>query len=116
MTYQQALTEIGVDTESTLNRFSGNSALMEKFIRGFATDKTTEALRTSIAAKDFSAIERDAHTLKGISGNLGFFRLFEQTSALVTALRGKRFEDAEKLYPAVLQTCDQILTILAKIS
>jgi len=52
MTFTEAITEIGVNTEETLRRFSGNKDLMEKFIRKFPQDNTISDLEAAIAAKN----------------------------------------------------------------
>ena len=115
MTFTEALTQIGVNTEETLRRFSGNSALMEKFIRKFPQDNTIISLEAAIAAKDYSAIEETAHTLKGVSGNLGFMQLYELSSALVNAVRAKDFTTADQLSSKVTEKCHSIIDTLAKI-
>src|SRR5574344_654627 len=77
MTYEQVLKQIDVNTEETLQRFSGNKELMEKFIKKFPEDNTTDELEKAIKAKDYKAIEDTAHTLEGQSDNLGFTKLYE---------------------------------------
>lgn len=115
MTFNEAITKIGVNTEETLRRFSGNSDLMEKFIRKFPQDKTLEGLEAAIAAKEYPSIEETAHTLKGVSGNLGFTELYELSAALVTAVRAKDFAKADELCPKVTQTCHAVRDILSQI-
>jgi HPt (histidine-containing phosphotransfer) domain-containing protein len=115
MTFNEAITEIGVNTEETLRRFSGNAGLMEKFIRKFPQDNTLQSLEAAIAAKDYQAIEETAHTLKGVSGNLGFTKLYELSAALVTAVRAKDYAKADELSPQVTEKCHEVLDTLAKI-
>ncbi len=103
MTYEQVLKQIDVNIEETLQRFSGNKELMEKFIKKFPEDNTTEDLENAIKAKDYKAIEDTAHTLKGLSGNLGFSKLFELSSALVNAIRANDFSTADTLSPKVIE-------------
>ena len=115
MTFNEAITEIGVNTEETLRRFSGNAGLMEKFIRKFPQDNTLPQLEAAIAVKDYTAIEETAHTLKGVSGNLGFTQLYELSAALVNAVRAKDFATADELSPKVTARCHVVLDILSKI-
>jgi HPt (histidine-containing phosphotransfer) domain-containing protein len=115
MTYEEALQEIGVDISVILNRFSGNNGLMEKFVRKFPQDNTFNELKAAIAAKKYDDIETTAHTLKGVSGNLGFTELYTQSAALITAIREKRFADADKLCPVVVEICGKINDILSQI-
>jgi len=115
MTFTEAITEIGVNTEETLRRFSGNKDLMEKFIRKFPQDNTISDLEAAIAAKNYQSIEETAHTLKGVSGNLGFTQLYELSSALVNAVRAKDLATADQLCPKVTGRCHTVINILKKI-
>ena len=112
MTYEQALTQIGVDKEETLQRFSGNEELMKKFIKKFPQDKTTSELEKAALEKDYKAIEETAHTLKGLSGNLGFSKLFELSSALVNAIRAKDYYTADQLSPKIIDLSHSIQNTL----
>lgn len=115
MTFNEAIMKIGVNTDETLRRFSGNEALMEKFILKFPQDTTLDNLEAAIKSKDYKAIEETAHTLKGLSGNLGFTQLFEQSAALVTAVRSSDYAKADELCPQVTATAHKIREIIAQI-
>ena len=63
----------GVDAASGLKRVAGNRvlyrSLLEKFVEG--QSGTPEAIRAALGAGDHGLAERLAHTLKGVSGNIG---------------------------------------------
>ena len=63
----------GVDAASGLKRVAGNRALyrslLEKFVEGQAG--APDAIRAALRAGDHGLAERLAHTLKGVSGNIG---------------------------------------------
>src|SRR5574344_2484752 len=115
MTFNEAINTIGVNTEETLRRFSGNQALMEKFIRKFPQDTTLESLEAAIASKDYKSIEETAHTLKGLSGNLGFTELYELSTALVTAVRTSDYAKADGLSPQVTSKAHTLRDIISQI-
>jgi len=63
----------GVDVASGLKRVAGNEALyrslLEKFVEGQAG--APDAIRAALGAGNHGLAERLAHTLKGVSGNIG---------------------------------------------
>ena len=86
----------GVDIDGALRRFSGNSALYEKFLKKFLTDST------------FSQIT------KAFEGaNLGMDRLFNISSFMVDHIRADRFDEAAEAYPELEEAYKEICRILA---
>lgn len=112
MTIDEALVALKINREETLARFSDNLELLTYFIRKFPTDETYPALLKSMEAKDWPKIETDAHTLKGLSGNLGFSELYKLSTALVQAVREKKYDVAEKLEPELINSCNEIIKII----
>lgn len=64
-------------------------ALVERFIGKFLDDGSFSELASAMAAGQTEAAFRAAHTLKGVSANLGFEQLRQSASALTEFLRGK---------------------------
>lgn len=78
---QTELEGAGVNVEETLRRFMNNEMLMIKFLRKFVDDENMNKLRTLIADKHYNEVLPVAHTLKGVSGNLGllnYMRFFPE--------------------------------------
>lgn len=71
---QTELEGAGVNVEETLRRFMNNEMLMIKFLRKFVDDENMNKLRTLIADKHYNEVLPVAHTLKGVSGNLGLIK------------------------------------------
>ncbi|MDE6435716.1 MAG: Hpt domain-containing protein [Lachnospiraceae bacterium] len=92
---KQKLVESGVDVEGTLHRFMGNEALFMKFLTKFKSDPNYENLKTSLDNEDFEAAFRAAHTLKGVSANLGLTPITQPVSALTELLRGKEASEVD---------------------
>ena len=67
-----ALTEAGINVDDALERFMGNEMLLERFWKKFGTDKSFADLLDSVSRGDRETALRAAHTLKGVSGSLGF--------------------------------------------
>jgi HPt (histidine-containing phosphotransfer) domain-containing protein len=90
MELEQLLAELGVNKDEIMNRFMGNMDLYEKFMRKFPEDESYQQLETAMKDQNLEMMERSSHTLKGISGNLGFQTLFRQCDAFVQEIRGNR--------------------------
>jgi len=63
----------GIDSASGLRRTAGNRDLYAELLRRFAEgwEEGEKKIRASLALGDRKGAERDAHTLKGLAGNLG---------------------------------------------
>ena len=111
----ETLRAFGVDVEATIARFGGNEALLMRFLTGFSNDKTMQSLRDAVAAGDLEAMKVAAHSLKGLTGNLGLTPLFNASSELMNALRqGETNTDA--LYQRVCAEYDNTLIMLAALA
>ena len=82
----------GVDFEMTLNRFSNNEGLLERFVKKFPNDKTFEELNAAVSGKRYGDVERSAHTLKGIAANLGFQYLSDLSAEVVNLVRSEHYD------------------------
>ena len=84
MEFQELCGRLSVDYAATLARFSGNEGLFRRFLLRFPSDGTFAKLQ---AAGDLTGMETGAHTLKGVSANLGLSRLQTACDQLVQAIR-----------------------------
>ena len=112
MNLQELGTVIDIDIKGSLERFSNFEPMYIKYLKRFLTEPTYAALKEAIAAQDFKGIETQAHTLKGICGNLGFTTLFDMFNKVVQAVRAGDNDLALKLCaqaePEVQKVCDAI--------
>lgn len=75
-----------------------NEMLMIKFLRKFVDDENMNKLRTLIADKHYNEVLPVAHTLKGVSGNLGLIKLYEIFSRMCQDCRNDQYEDLDGLF------------------
>ena len=59
-----------IDVESALGRLAGNRKLLDTLLKKFANESFLEQLNNEVAAKDFAAAAKTAHTIKGVASNL----------------------------------------------
>lgn len=88
MNMTETLEALGVDVAATLNRFSNNAPLLEKFVRKYPQDGTFQQIIAAMNERDHRGLENAAHTLKGLAANMGFAKLSKECDVIVKALRG----------------------------
>ena len=115
MELNEILVEAGFPYDEILYRFSGNEGLLKKYLLKFPQDPTFQELKHNVEMGDYVSVETSAHTLKGVSANLGFEKLSEICAQMVMAVReGENekitplFHIAQEEYDAVLQCLKQI--------
>ena len=85
---------IGSDFDEIFKRF-GNEQLILKFVKSFEKDKSFSELCEGFEEKDIEKAFRAAHTLKGVSVNLGFSELYAASSELTEVLRANLSKDKD---------------------
>ena len=95
------LERYGVNFEQTLPRFVGDEDFYEECFLAFLPDENFALLENAVAAGEYEKAFQYAHTLKGVSGNLGLTHFYQAVSLLTEALRGKRYDEVPGLYKAV---------------
>ena len=84
---KEGLISQGVDYNTALERFMGKDDLYERFLVKFLDDENFSKLGENIKAGNIGEAFKCAHTLKGLSGNLGFDNLLEEDVRIVEILR-----------------------------
>ena len=79
----------GFDTNGSLKRIGGNLKLYCSLLAQFADrqSQTPESIRLALTRSDFLAAERIAHTVRGISANLGAVHLSKVSATLESSFR-----------------------------
>ena len=109
---RKRLMQAGADIDGALERFMGNEGLYTRFARGFREDMNYNALLKAMEAGDVKAAFNAAHTLKGVTGNLSFNRLYERVSEVVEPLRREDLEEAGKKLPALTDAYEELIRVL----
>ena len=79
----------GVDTQSGLARVGGKVAVYRKILRQFANSQADAParIRNALASGDRVTAEREAHTIKGVAGNIGAEEVQAAAKRLEAAIR-----------------------------
>lgn len=100
MTIQECYEALGGDYEEVVGRLY-SEALVKKFVGKFLSDQSYQLLESSLNAEDYEEAFRAAHTLKGVSQNLSFTRLYQSSHEITEALRTKQYDQAVQLFAKV---------------
>ena len=100
MTIQECYAALGGDYGEVLGRLY-SEALVRKFIGKFLSDQSFQLLDDSMKAGNYEEAFRAAHTLKGVSQNLSFTRLYQSSHEITEALRTKDYDLAARLLQKV---------------
>ena len=78
-------------------------------------DQLAHALEAALAAQNWEAAFRAAHTLKGVAQNLGLETLYKAAATLTDAVRGPKPLADASLWPPVQQAHQQVLQAVAQL-
>lgn len=108
------LASIGVDTDAALTRLARNERVYKKVLCNFLSDTNFKELEKSIESKDYEKIMFFAHSLKGISGNLGMEPLFRKLDKLVKKIHNNDFGNIDNLFLQISDIYHSIYAIIEK--
>lgn len=103
---------IGVDIDSTLERFMNNEAIYEKFLKKFLADTNFECLERSMGEKNYEEALKYAHTLKGVGGNLGLTDIFKITETMVAKFRNNNLEGIDDDFAALKANYNDVVAVI----
>lgn len=106
MTIQECYAALEGDYQEVLGRLY-SEALVTKFVGKFLADQSYQLLESSLKAGDYDEAFRAAHTLKGVTQNLSFTKLYKSSHEITEALRTKDYDRAVQLLPQVTADYDQ---------
>lgn len=85
----------GADVKGIDERFLGDRELFERCLEEFMGETSFADLERSLADTRYEDAFLAAHTLKGVSGNLGLVPFYDAICTLVESLRAKDFSHVE---------------------
>lgn len=93
--FRKQMEENGADVETTLKRFMGKESMYMKYVMKFLDDENFGKIQESLKNQDYEAAFSGAHTLKGVTANLGLNPINAAASELAELLRGKAPKDVD---------------------
>ena len=89
----------GMDIKSALGRVAGNEKLLRKLLGRFVETQSDATLRikAAIEDKDIETATREAHTIKGLAGNIGADLLFKLAEELENMFKRGDLNDLDRI-------------------
>lgn len=103
-----------LDIPSAKERFMENEALYKKFLFKLPENTLLNDLEQHLAEGNLEEAFRDAHTMKGMLGNLSMYKVMEAASKVTEKLRAntppedEEMEELRTTYKAALSVVDEI--------
>lgn len=87
------LSKVGLNCSEMIHKFMDSEEMFLKYFKKFfeAADAVVEELFDAIRTDDHSAIENRAHALKGLSGNIGLYGVYDPAKNIVDEIRANNF-------------------------
>lgn len=94
---KRELADVGLDTEEMIARFMDSEDMFRKYFLKFfdSASDVVEQLRLAVREGDLAQIERSAHALKGLAGNIGLGGVFGPAQKIVNDLRAGKTDSYE---------------------
>ncbi len=108
----------GVNVEDGVNRIGGSTAAYVKVLRTFINRNKgfKEQVKDALNSNDRQGAVRLAHTLKGVSGNIGAMALFELSRDLETCLKKEGALDMNRVDKCLDITDNELARTITAIS
>ncbi len=114
MSLTDEITKFGVDKEDALKRFLNNQQLFEKMLKKLPNQIRTLPVMEFIDSGDYDQATKNAHTLKGVTGNLSVTPLYKGYTEVVSLLRDNEHEKAAQRYREMLPDIENIIKCIEK--
>lgn len=112
---KEQLKTAGVDLDGAMERFMGNEKLYENYLRKFTTGSHFQDLESALSQNDWAQALAISHNMKGVSGTLGFTRLFELLGSQVTMLRQDDNTSAAALMEEIMTEYRRLLGVAGNV-
>lgn len=114
--FKEIFSAYGGDYDATIARFMGSEAMYLRILPMLFQDENLEKLGGSLRDGDSEAAFVAAHTLKGVTGNLGLSPLYQAVCEMVEALRTKSDADYSALYGVIADEFEKVRRLEAALT
>lgn len=102
----------GINIHGALERFMGNEAMLERYLRKFLTEKSYVGLEEAIAAGDREAAGVAAHSLKSVCGTIGCDAMQKLVLRQEQCMRSGNWDEAVRMMPEIAANYRKICAVL----
>lgn len=108
------LEKVGVNFEVIMERFSNNTNVYLSFVNKFSQDKSYAMFLEYLNKGDIEKAADQIHNIKGLSGNLGFNKLYLVCDKILYKLRNDSQEGLEEMVNELKTDYEEVITIINK--
>lgn len=114
---RRELRDVGLDVDEQTARFMDDEDMFIKYFHKFfeSADGVVDQLRTAAAAGDLGEVERTAHALKGLAGNIGLGGVFGPAQKIVSDLRAGKTDSYQVDFQQLFYSYAAALTVSRKL-
>lgn len=116
MSLLEELAENGADINDGLARMMNNQALYERLLKKLPDSIAEQEVLSFIDSGDIETATKNAHTIKGVTGNLSISPLYKNYTEIVNLLRSNKVEEARKLYVETVPVQKKFIELIQKYS
>lgn len=102
----------GIDVNDALERFMGNDALLERFLKKFLSEKSYEGLVRAIEENDPETARVSAHSLKSVCGTIGCTAMRQLVLKQEQLIKNGQWDQAVALMPEISENYQSICAVL----
>lgn len=111
----EALKQYGIDFVDAMDRFDNNAELYQRLALKYLNDTHYDDLVAALEVQDYKEAYAQAHSLKGVAGNLSFTDVYDEASLISRFLFEGEAEAAEKPMPALGEAHKKVIELLEKV-
>ena len=104
----EKLKSLGCNVEEGLARCMNNEAFYLGLVSKFLGSTDLSKLHDALEANDLDTAFKEAHSLKGVAGNLSLTPLYETLVEMVELLRGKTVTDYAPLFAKLSESLNAL--------
>ena len=106
---------IGSDASLVIRRMGLTEKHLKKYLKKFQENQEYAKLTKAVGENDFYNIEWAAHTLKGVTSNLGLDILYSDFQKIVDSVRAGRNDEIPSLFAAASADYERVMELLAEV-
>lgn len=110
------LRSMGVDIDDAMERLMGNEQLYIKLVGTLLNDENFDMLYDALKDNDAKKAFHCAHTIKGITANMGFTPLYDLSVKIVEPLRSFNNSGIDYNINELTEYCNQLIDLRNKFS
>lgn len=116
MTLTEEMGLLGADIDDAMKRFNGKTSFYEKMLKKLPAAIESNPVQSFLDAGDYTTATANAHTLKGVMGNLSVTPLYTAYTTIVNDLRANEPEKAKELLMETLPIQEKFIACILNYS